>query len=447
MPLRALFLLPLLGVALLLPPSADAAAGCPNPNPVVNENNCMGPGSTAWRLTDYEPDGIAGYATESSVDLGQSLTLKIALASGLGNADITVFRMGWYGGDGGRLVYQVDSVPVENRRNCNTPDFTTGYRDCANWDDTWTIPGSALPASGVYLARIRNSSTGEDNQVIFTVRDDQRHSELLYKLPTATYQAYNNFNGHSLYTFNSSGFETITGVGRAVKVSFDRPYANVYNAENWFLKADFPMVEWLEREGYEVDYTESTSINEDPGQLLNHNTLVLSGHDEYWSEAEMDGYKAARDAGVNIASFSGNTAYWKVRYEDGGRTLVCYKSIEGTNVVEGERLPDGTKGVNDWGPDGIKGTADDAVGADGIAGTSDDNPQYSTTTWRDNGAPPGNPNAPPEGRVGPDDPENSLLGAMYVGDNDNWSLPPDGSGDERNGRIRRRPDLAQHRHI
>ena len=314
-------------------------------------------------------------------------------------------------------------MPVENRRNCNTPDFTTGYRDCANWDDTWTIPGSALPASGVYLARIRNSSTGEDNQVIFTVRDDQRHSELLYKLPTATYQAYNNFNGHSLYTFNSSGFETITGVGRAVKVSFDRPYANVYNAENWFLKADFPMVEWLEREGYEVDYTESTSINEDPGQLLNHNTLVLSGHDEYWSEAEMDGYKAARDAGVNIASFSGNTAYWKVRYEDGGRTLVCYKSIEGTNVVEGERLPDGTKGVNDWGPDGIKGTADDAVGADGIAGTSDDNPQYSTTTWRDNGAPPGNPNAPPEGRVGPDDPENSLLGAMYVGDNDNWSYP------------------------
>ena len=146
MPLRTLFLLSLLGATLLLPPSADAAVNCPNPNPVVNENNCMGPGSTAWRLTDYEPDGIAGYATESSVDLGQSVTLKIALASGLGNADITVFRMGWYGGDGGRLVYQVDSVPVENRRNCNTPDFTTGYRDCTNWD-TPDHPG--LGASGI----------------------------------------------------------------------------------------------------------------------------------------------------------------------------------------------------------------------------------------------------------------------------------------------------------
>ncbi|HET9593674.1 MAG TPA: PKD domain-containing protein, partial [Solirubrobacterales bacterium] len=230
----------------------------------------------------------------------------------------------------------------------------------------------------------------------------------------------NNYNGHSLYRFNSAGFTTVTGTSRAVKVSFDRPYVNSFDEANWFLKADFPMVSWLEREGYEVDYTDSVSVNSTPGQLLNHKTLVLSGHDEYWSEAEMAGYKAARDAGVNIASFSGNTAYWKVRYENGGRTLVCYKAVEGTK--EGS-VPDGSKGVNDWGPDGIKGTKDDALGLDGKAGTSDDNPQYATTTWRDDGALPGNPNAPSGGRVGPNEPENSLLGSMYVGDNDNVDYP------------------------
>jgi PKD repeat protein len=420
MRIRIPLLLLLLAALLALPSSADASVSCPNPNPVVNENNCMGPGSSAWQLTNYEPDGITGYATATSVNLGQSVTLRIAVPSGTGNAEVNVFRMGWYGGAGGRLVYQAKKVAITNDRECEEPDTTTGYWSCANWENSMTIPGSSLPASGIYIARIKDLSNGEDNQIIFTVRNDSRHSELLYKLPIATYQAYNYFNGHSLYRFNSAGFNTITGTARAVKVSFERPFVNDYNDANWFLKADFPMVAWMEKEGYDVDYTDNVSVDSNPGQLLNHKTLVISGHDEYWSEAEMNGYKAAREAGVNIASFSGNTAYWKVRYENGGRTLVCYKAVEGTK--EGS-VPDGSKGVNDWGPDGIKGTKDDAVGADGIAGTKDDNPQYATTTWRDNGAPPGNPNAPPEGRVGPDDPENSLLGSMYVGDNDNFDYP------------------------
>jgi len=415
-----ILLLLLLGTLLALPAGAGAAVTCPNPNPVVNENNCMGAGSSAWQLTDYEQDGITGYATKSSVNLGEGVTMRIANQSGSGSAEVNVFRMGWYGGAGGRLVYQNKKVTIANSRHCEAPDETTGLWSCANWENSLTVPGSSLPASGIYLARIKDLANGQDNQIIFTVRNDARSSALLYKLPTATYQAYNSFNGHSLYRFNSAGFQTITGTSRAVKVSFDRPYVNPDNEANWFLKADFPLVAWLEREGYDVDYTESTSVDVNPGQLLKHKTLVLSGHDEYWSEAEMNGYKAARDAGVNIASFSGNTAYWKIRYENGGRTLVCYKAVEGTK--EGN-VPDGSKGVNDWGPDGVKGTKDDALGLDGKAGTSDDNPQYATTTWRDDGAPPGNPNAPTGGRVGPNQPENSLLGSMYVGDNDNFDYP------------------------
>ncbi|MET0558381.1 MAG: PKD domain-containing protein [Solirubrobacterales bacterium] len=420
MRIRIPLLLLLLGALFALPAPAGAAVTCPNPNPVVNENNCMGAGSTAWQLNNYDQGGITGYATKSSVNFGESVPLRIALASGSGSAEVNVFRMGWYGGAGGRLVYQAKKVTVNNDRYCESPDTTTGYWSCENWENTLTIPGSSLPASGVYIARIKDLATSQDNQILFVVRNDSWKSALLYKLPTATYQAYNNFNGHSLYRFNSAGFETITGTSRAVKVSFDRPYVNSYDEANWFFKADFPMVEWMERQGYEVDYTDSVSVSENPGQLLNHKTLVISGHDEYWSGAEMAGYKAAREAGVNLASFSGNTAYWRVRYEDNFRTLVCYKAVEGTSP---SGTPEGQKGVNDWGPDGIKGTKDDVLGLDGKAGTADDNPQYATTTFRDDGAPPGSPNAPAGGRVGPNEPENSLLGSMYVGDNDNYDYP------------------------
>ena len=192
--------------------------------------------------------------------------------------------------------------------------------------------------------------------------------------------------------------------------------------------------QWLERQGYDVSYTDDVHLQSNPAELHEHNTVVISGHSEYWSLTQFNGFKAARDAGVNIASFSANTAYWKVRYEDGNRTLVCYKTVEGSGS-EGN----GTVSDNDWGPDGIKGTADDALGLDGKAGTADDNPQNATTTWRDNGAPPGDPNAPPGGRVGPDMPENQLFGIMYVGDNDAYDFPVTVPPGERQRRIRRRP--------
>jgi len=132
MRLRLPFLLLSIGALLALPGTAGAAVSCPNSNPVVNENNCMGPGSTAWQLTNYDQGGITGYATKSSINLGESVTLRIAVPSGSGNAEVNVFRMGWYGGAGGRLVYQNKKVAITNDRNCETPDETTGYWSCAN---------------------------------------------------------------------------------------------------------------------------------------------------------------------------------------------------------------------------------------------------------------------------------------------------------------------------
>ncbi len=165
---------------------------------------------------------------------------------------------------------------------------------------------------------------------MFTVRDDNRapSSRLLYVLPVDSYQAYNTFGGKSLY-FGTEGDNTVSGTSRAVKVSFNRPLVRAGASHDWFFGPDFDLLSWLEQQGYDVSYTDDVQIAANPGQLLQHNAVVISGHSEYWSKGQFDGVKAARDAGVNIASFSANTAYWKVRYEDGERTLVCYKTVEG----------------------------------------------------------------------------------------------------------------------
>ena len=400
-------------------PAKASAVTCPNANPVVNENQCK-TGTSSWEVNEDSPN-LGGFTTQSSVNLGESVVLKIGRngpVSPTRTVKIDTYRMGYYDGLGGRLVNSASNVAINNTFTCKAMNETTGLVDCSNWAPTYTIPASAFTASGIYLAKL-TASSGEQTQVVFTVRDDKRTpaSKILYVLPDATYQAYNTFGGKSLY-WGYEGGNTVSGTDRAVKVSFNRPYAQAGALQNWFLGPDFELLSWMEKQGYDISYTDDVAVHNEPALLRQHDIDVVSGHSEYWSLPQFDGFLAARNAGVNIASFSANTAYWKVRYEDGNRTLVCYKTVQGSGT-EGN----GTVSENDWGPDGVKGTADDALGLDGVAGTADDNPQNSTTTFRDNGAPKGDPSAPAGGRVGPDMPENQLFGVMYVGDNDSISFP------------------------
>ena len=82
------------------------------------------------------------------------------------------------------------------------------------------LTGSAAYTS-LNLLRLQ---AGQQSYIIFVVRDDSRASDYLFQSSVTTYQAYNNWpgtanGGKSLYEHNSVG-----GV-RAVKVSFNRPYA------------------------------------------------------------------------------------------------------------------------------------------------------------------------------------------------------------------------------
>ena len=389
---------------LTLPGSASAAVSCPNSNPVVNENNCMGAGSSAWQISNGRTYNLAGFATQTSYNLGESVPLKIGAYAK--TVDISVFRMGYYGGKGGRLVASASNVAVNNGPSCEATNAKTGEVNCDEWDPTYTIPGSSLPATGVYLVKLVDPE-GDDNQVIFIVREDKPSpgSEVLVKIPTSTYQAYNWFGGKSLYNYNSSLPNLADGAPRAFSVSFERPFQDIASGadENWFLKVDYPMVYWLEKEGYDISYTDGVAIDEKPESLLNHKVVLISGHDEYWSGKELAAMKAAREHGVSIASFSGNTAYWKVQYENNHQTMTTYKTVQ-----------DGSEGVNDPGA------------------------EKPTTTFRDAGAPAGSPNAPPGGRPGPNTPENSLFGIMYVGDTTNNSsygltVPPAEGQDQYSG--------------
>ncbi|HEY2766808.1 MAG TPA: PKD domain-containing protein [Solirubrobacteraceae bacterium] len=385
---------------------ADAVT-CPNANPIVNENNCMGEGTTDNQsaIESYSED-LGAFTTQSSYALGENVPIKIGtdLSSFPGTSvNVSVYRIGYYGGNGARLIAGAGAtnVKVNNTFQCNPPTTTTtttGELSCSNWNVSYTVPGNKLPVSGIYEAVFTDVADGGiENYVVFPVRNDAAHSAIQYVLPSADYEAYNTWGCKSLYYDACGGANTITGDGRAVAVSFDRPEKEGDQQYNHFFGPDYLTVYWLEQQGYEVTYTSDVDLDSNPSELLNHKVDLVSGHSEYWSHNEFANFKAARDAGVNVVSLSANTAYWQTRYENNHRTLVCYKTIQGAS--------DGNAGAtpNDPASIGPKG---------------EPLPQFATTTRRDPGAPAGDPNAPPGGRIGPNEPENSLFGVMYIGDND-----------------------------
>lgn len=317
---------------------AKAAACGPGGNPISCENSLPGTPQSQWDVTSVDGATIQGFADPFSVNLGGTINFKIE--SPASSYTIDIYRMGYYGGDGARLITSLTpNIPVsQNQPACNT-NTATGLVDCSNWgiSASWTVPASLV--SGVYFAHIyRTDGTSDENQIPFVVRDDSSHSDILFKTDDETWEAYNSWGGYSLYTGNATGTldrSTSLDAGRAEQVSYDRPFSTRFGTpygQDFFFYAEFPMIEFLEENGYDVSYIDQGTIASPQGASLieQHKVLVAAGHDEYWSAQEVANVTAARNAGVNLAFFTGNEVYWKTRLApdaagESDRTLITYK--------------------------------------------------------------------------------------------------------------------------
>ncbi len=303
------------------------------PQPTIAAEN-RNRGSTAWRLPDPSADvggvahgSVTGYVAAQAISPGRTERIYVS-APGARHVRITIFRMGWYGGTGGREVLVSRSLRVVGQPRC-AHRFTTGLTEC-RWHPTlsFRIP-SALP-SGIYIAKLATRSGARD--CLFVVLAD-RAQPLLAQLPTSTYEAYNSWGGDSLYP-GSVDRVAATASTQGVAVSYDRPYDSITGAGEFFAR-DVAMVRFLERYGYPVSYTTSESVDEDPGQLRAHRALIDFGHSEYWSEREADAWRRALRAGTSLLFFGSDTLAWRVRFakasaasSEAGRpdhTLVAYK--------------------------------------------------------------------------------------------------------------------------
>lgn len=307
-------------------------------NPILLENEQ--PGSSGWqlkqsghRVSNDKTQQIKGFASAVSVNQGESLTFYVTVNPATTYA-IDVYRIGWYGGMGGRLLHRIEGLNGVVQPQCPM-DAGTGLLECTNWSPAYALAIPAEWTSGIYIAMLTNAA-GYQDPVTFVVRDDDRTADLLFQQSVTTYQAYNQYpagnGGKSLYPDRSGGANTVYGDARAVKVSFDRPYTSEDGPGDFF-KWEVYMVRWLESNGYDVAYTTNIDTHAAGSRILNYEGFLSVGHDEYYSKEMYDALENARDHGVGLGFFGADEVNWQIRLEPSStgmpnRVIICYKRAE-----------------------------------------------------------------------------------------------------------------------
>lgn len=278
---------------------------------------------------------IDGYPRWPSVRPDEPLTLHVS-------TDAPRFRVDFYR-QGPRLDYLTSSDWQSGQR------FAPGRPD-QDWGwPAYTFPIPADWPSGAYFALLiegdaddtplsppdRASADGRDARALFVVRAAAPGvtASILYKLPWATYHAYNAAGGSSMYVApvvvpNTRLTKVTTrrpggGTGGALSFPSAQDVYDPTSPREGFAHWDAPFIAWLEGNGYAADYCTDLDLHERPDLLDPYSLLLSVGHDEYWSEAMRASVERFIRAGGNVAFWGGNTCWWRIHFVDDDTAFGC----------------------------------------------------------------------------------------------------------------------------
>lgn len=250
---------------------------------------------------------------------------------------------------------QDHAIPSEPSRNgCDWPVSAT--LEIGDWQ------------SGYYDIQL-TSADGDATHHFVCVKATRATAKAVLVLATNTYQAYNSWGGFNAYCNVARVMDgsvtlaegTLQGIGI---LSRKRPFSagiayppdaparlinggsrgfeelprmlhrefykahglTAFDASAGYVnKWEHYFVEWAESRGFELDFVTDYDLETEPGLLADYNAAIVVGHSEYWSGPQREQVDAYVDGGGNLVVLSGNTCFWKVRWEDDGDTLVCHK--------------------------------------------------------------------------------------------------------------------------
>ncbi|MHC5544467.1 N,N-dimethylformamidase beta subunit family domain-containing protein, partial [Singulisphaera rosea] len=235
--------------------------------------------------------------------------------------------------------------------------------DC-RWKATheYRFPESAR--SGIYVGRFRFTFEGEERlyHTLFVVKRATSRP----KAPVAFLCATNSWKAYSATPFSPSwkgikkaignnGFDNSPGdppaycfyrphrAGQGTyQLGFRMPWPvagpyTIVGPDDWdyshLCRQDRFTQAWLETQGYNYDVLSDTDLHLDPHALDGYKVVYVVGHSEYWSTDMMKTMGRFLDGGGNAVVLSGNTAFWRVTFNEDASIIECRKAdAPGTQV-------------------------------------------------------------------------------------------------------------------
>jgi N,N-dimethylformamidase beta subunit-like protein len=276
---------------------------------------------------------LDGYCWPQSVLPGESVALHVS--TGSGTYGIEVARAG----ADRTVAWRADGV-----QGAAHPISRDASAEGCGWPRSLDIPVGDDWPSGHYGVTL--TAGGELAHAFFAVRPDHEPASIILVLSTATYNAYNDWGGPSLYT----GGTRVSFERPLAKGFLDKPepalrkaqavpdpealtyvaWADEHGLSPWsggsgWWTWERPFVGWAERRGFAIDVATSLDLEMHPEVLDGHRLLLSVGHDEYWSWGMRDTVERFVATGGNAVFLGGNTCYWQVRFDDDHRTMTCFK--------------------------------------------------------------------------------------------------------------------------
>lgn len=303
---------------------------------------------------------LACYTDVLSVRPGGSATL-FASSSAAGFSSLEIARVG----KTREVVFSADRVALGKHDVPPNADS----KGC-NWPKAFDIQIGQDWRSGYYDILLKNAS-GETAHHFLCVkpRAETRTSPAALVLATNTYHAYNWWGGANAYCDVTSLMSRAKALPQAMdgaigSLSTQRPFVPLivaaplgtprlvntrprsflerpwagsrewarthrpspYDRSAGFInKWEHAFVAWAEKNSLALDYFTDFDIESEPDVLERYRVAVVVGHSEYWSAGQRDHIERFVDDGGNLAVFGGNTCFWKVRWDNEGKTLVSHK--------------------------------------------------------------------------------------------------------------------------
>ncbi len=335
---------------------ADFFAEAPPDTPLRRQLESFRSGSDASvRTAGSIPQAIVGYPETFSISQGEKAEIRfsgelVRVGDRLTTAEV------FDGHDHVSLLVADygDAGPSLGREVC-----TSWYAGC-DFSSSVVLDTERLP-SGLYYVFLTDDMGAKSAPIYFHIRpsrEEVQSADVIVLMSELTWYAYNAYGGGSLYGIHrvdEDGYVSIAQdiQSRLYAASMQRPllsdptdarppfrskeiarsYYRAHADENLAVigkpyakmlrwtrttpESHLPTSRYLRSEGIKTVTLAQTDLEADPGLLEGARLVLVTGHNEYWTDRMFRAFEEyVRDGGL-VANFSGNVAWWQINLIDG----------------------------------------------------------------------------------------------------------------------------------